>query len=107
MLKIIPWVTCQRFTKSIYVAYIVMRQKVSLGMIEVGSNFDDELKTKTWFQITSCLFYLVPVGFYIPIICSNWHFNCSIVLIGSVEFFGNKLKKTFCSKKCSDHAFTG
>ena len=40
---------------------------------------------------------LVPVDFYIPIICSNWHFDCF-----AVKYSSNKLTMVFCYQNCSD-----
>lgn len=42
-----------------------------------------------------CLFYLVPVGFYIPIICFNWHFyfNCYTVFDLQKRYLQQQVKK--------------
>jgi hypothetical protein len=42
-------------------------------------------------------FELVPVGFYIPIICSNWYFDCFTVLYLS-GISSNKLKNNSVPK---------
>ena len=47
-------------------------------------------------EVSGLLLNIIHVGFYIPIISSNWHFNCSKVL-GLIKTSINKLKN------CSNH----
>ena len=53
------------------------------------------------------IFLLVPVDFYIPIICFNWHFNhINNIFLDLIGTSSNKLNKCFVSKTVGTIFFT-
>ena len=58
-------------------------------------SFGHQSNKTTWMIISKRIQH-IPACFYIPITCSNWHFNFEMHEIW--ETFTNKLKKYFVSK---------